>query len=99
MRERAEVAQGAGGWIAPKGDSFVFATDAEGEIDSLVIDASDEDAEHIASWGPSVALVVADWLDAEADEQEVLGSPDEPNVTPAGTRAYSVARAYLGETA
>lgn len=53
---------------------------------------------HAALWHPGVALAIADWLDAEADESEVLGSPDAPNVTPAGTAAYTLARLLLGES-
>lgn len=32
------------------------------------------DAEHIASWPPSVALAVADWLEAEATAHQVLST-------------------------
>lgn len=54
---------------------------------------SSEDALHIASWHPTVALAVADWLDHEA------GYVEAHQASPDGTtkHALDVARAYLGE--
>lgn len=46
-------------------------------------------AEHIAGFGPAVALAVADWLDAAADD-------DRPR-TPVDHAALAVAAAYMGE--
>lgn len=48
--------------------------------------------EHVASWHPSVALAVADWLDHEAS---YVGEGLECDGTT--SRALAVARAYLGE--
>ena len=50
-------------------------------------------AEHIASWHPAVALAVADWLDDEAD----CWDPSFDGI--AHYRAYIVATTYLGESA
>lgn len=47
-----------------------------------------EDAEHIASWHPAVALAVADWLDALA--AHVVHGNEPP------LHAVAVACAYLG---
>ncbi len=63
------------------------------------------DAKHIASWHPTVALVVADWLDAVATRIEEIHDAlpfsarltlDSLNVT-AAEQALAVARAYLGK--
>ena len=58
-------------------------------------------AEHIASWHPAVALAVADWLDATARELDALGDPDLSAHPQDGRRtsALAVARAYLGGAA
>ena len=66
------------------------------ETPRVADDALVADAAYIALVGPTVGLALADWLDAEADEQERLGSVEQPNVTPAGMNAYRVARAILG---
>jgi hypothetical protein len=67
-----------------------------------------EDAEHIASWHPAVALAVADLLDAEAarverDNAHLVSQHGEDgggvvHVAPSAHCAY-LARAYLGESA
>jgi hypothetical protein len=55
------------------------------------------EAEHVASWHPGVALAVADWLDVKAanlERVEVLGYRDHDH-----GYALAVARAYMsGET-
>ncbi len=88
MRERAEAATrgpwvvdgyGKDGWQV-NGDGTVFA-------DCHVFQ---NDADHIASWHPAVALAVADWLEADATVIERHGL----DVTV--SKAYAVARAYLG---
>lgn len=51
---------------------------------------AESDAEHIASWHPAVALAVADWLETDAaviERHDLDGSI---------SRAYTVARTYLG---
>ena len=51
-----------------------------------------EQATHIASWHPAVALAVAAWLDEEAEVVEFDGG--RPDLLSRGSVA--VARAYLG---
>jgi len=54
-----------------------------------------DEAEHIASWHPLVALAVADWLDREA---AFIDAQVFPRSDPAMERyPLAVARAYLGE--
>jgi hypothetical protein len=53
-------------------------------------------APHIASWHPAVALAVADWLDAIADQFEPIWQG--PHVPKELADALAVARAYLGAT-
>lgn len=59
-----------------------------------------DDAEHIASWHPAVAIAVADWLDVHAGDLASSGghlpSCDSPGDV---EHALAVARAYLGEEA
>lgn len=50
-----------------------------------------ETARYIATMHPGVGLALADWLDVEADEQEVLGGSTE-----AGAMAHRVADLILG---
>ena len=52
--------------------------------------SAEQDAEHIASWHPAVALAVADMLDDAAAYYEGW-----PNFVP--DRVLDVAQAYLGE--
>lgn len=60
--------------------------------------ASADDARHIASWHPAVALAVADWLDATAAENDSTDALEFLNfVGPDALAAVKVARAYLGE--
>jgi hypothetical protein len=51
--------------------------------------ADENNAAHIASWHPAVALAVADWLDVTADVAE-----EAPGLFP--YEALAVVRAYLG---
>ena len=62
------------------------------------VEASAPDAEHIASWHPAVALAVADWLDAEADVDEVAREMGGRGHTEE-SQCVAVARAYLGSDA
>lgn len=65
------------------------------------------DAEHIASWHPAVALVVADWLETAGADLWAHGplcecgsgchDCDDSLWQPHVRRALAVARAYLGE--
>ena len=61
----------------------------------LVAEAHTNDRQLIEVMHPDVARALAEWLTAEADEQERLGDPEAPNVTPAGAHAYRVADAVL----
>ena len=57
---------------------------------------SEEDAAHIASWHPAVALAVADWLDA-ATEQARFTEAQGAWISP-DSYALKVARAYLSSS-
>lgn len=107
MRERAEAAtQTAAPWGVDE-IGGIWGQEADGQPIPIANNATDADAEHIASWHPAVALAVADWLEAKA-EQDDKGPCDG-----AGTvgvcnlcehdyghvAALAVARAYLGEPA
>lgn len=95
MRKRAEAAT-EDPWTfedAPNGFSPMVISDA-----GIVANTWDKpdlsDAEYIASWHPAVALAVADWLDACVAFLE-----ERPEYTHDGQDyAFTVARAYLGET-
>ena len=50
-----------------------------------------DEAEHVASWSPPVALAVADWLDRFAAMTYCYGPREFDS-------ALAIARAYLGET-
>lgn len=117
MRERAGAAtpgpwlvdqpgDGAPLFIGNRTDGSVYSTaDRMGDLTSAAAAQRRDDAEHIASWHPAVALAVADWLDSmyrrwEAAENSLsamsvramsggLNHPDPD--------ALAVARAYLGE--
>lgn len=98
MRERAEDAVLASGNDAWKADGLAW-NDNRGTVHMVgagpvnVCDAiTEEQAEHIASWHPIVALAVADWLERVAYLLEHGSvSPGEPS------SALAVARAFLGE--
>lgn len=97
MRERAEAA-----------DTVTW-YDVETLLAGTTLDPLDalEDAEHIASWHPTGALAVADWLTVTAWwlEDEWPDDPDAPMDWESSTgataervkAALAVARAYLGE--
>lgn len=101
MRERAEAALSVG----PDTCGFWYTAEALHDPDGRIPDL--EDAEHIASWHPAVALAVADWLDREADKSEQVDAFDhayglEPDEAILSARArdmapaLAVADAYLG---
>lgn len=107
MRQRAEAAT-PGPWERRWGfPAYVSGPGPTVTINDLTGDTEIEDAEHIASWHPAVALAVADWLDAAyADWHH-----SEHSLSAASVRAMSggqnlpdgmalaVARAYLGRSA
>ncbi len=97
MRQRAKAAS-EGPWSAYT-DGLVWANRLG---DPVSASTEPEDAEHIASWHPAVALAVADWLDAAANrEQEYRNGPYqcEPIEGDEVHAALTIARAYLGEVA
>jgi len=105
MRERARRAERAvgagGGWVATW-DHSVAASDG-----AQIADCFDSGltTAHIASWHPTVALAVADWLDAAYAawhfEETSLGAASvramSGNANDPDPHALAVARAYLGE--
>lgn len=120
MRERAEAASPSP-WAHETGnpgmhhilaDDGTFVCDledgyAENGLTGHDVPA-DDDAEHIASWHPAVALAVADWLEdaAAAADDDVRAYAEErargkyPYWSPSvDSQALAVARAYLGSDA
>lgn len=115
MRERAEAAS-VGPWkrfgmagVAGKEWEIVDERRVEcecGEPVALLGCATNQDAEHIASWHPAVALAVADWLEVEADRIDdnlATYRPDQTRYDSADAwvernhrQGLAVARAYLG---
>ena len=94
MRQRAEPAT-PGPWAEPVGSGdhgYVWSPCGHFQV-ALVDGNEDNNAKHIASWHPGLALAVADWLDDAAD------TIHEPGFIPGVTAvpALAVARAYLGE--
>lgn len=90
MRERAEVALAMREQAASNFPNIDMSWPTAENLEDNDWDA--EDADHIASWHPTVALAVADWLDGCASVLEVHhGAVKAP--------AIRVARAYLGESA
>lgn len=98
MRERAEGATG-GAWVA---DGYDVLHERSAAHVADCFDTEATNAEHIASWHPAVALAVAEWLEAKA-EQDDKGTCDDPrgccNLCEhdyGNVAALVVARAYLG---
>jgi hypothetical protein len=96
MRERAEYAT-TGPWTTPEPeDEYWGPRDVVGPGEPgfryLICERAGNDAEHIASWHPAVALAVADWLERcvrlLADGRSCYGPEVES--------ALAVANAYLG---
>jgi hypothetical protein len=117
MRKRAEAAT-RGPWttsekhgrdIADEGFSDVRVTSAAGDVAiayySNLIEPDADDAEHIASWHPLVALAVAGWLEwTAADADDAVRQVHLHTWSwrycdnPAGIEsALRIARLYLGE--
>lgn len=107
MRERAEKATSD---VCPAWTSAVVRHIARNcDIDCEYLDcehADDEapiwdrydDAAHIASWHPAVALAVADWLDLMAEDYAPYWSePYAAPFVPVIEKAYRIASAYLGD--
>jgi hypothetical protein len=105
MREQAEAARdvtGSSDWFAElawtdegPGWACYSVNSSGGRVSSL---SAEEEAEHIASWNPTVALAVADWLSNEADLHVVLTANGARGLDD-NSDSVKVARAYLGETA
>lgn len=108
MRERAAAAT-HGPWGRDEiGD--VWMEEADGQPVLVSRRSTDDDAAHIASWHPTVALAVADWLDrlhvfitdfSEYDEDEELTAALNGNGAvadwPEVESALNVAYTYLGK--
>jgi hypothetical protein len=105
MRERAEKAT-PGPWV-PRGEGpdcwFVCSVThglvstgvhEDPAVSDLVLTERDQrDAEHMAGMDPIVAVVVAEWLAAEARMTDLRGNSSEGHAF----LAVTVARAYLRE--
>lgn len=103
MRERAADAdsvRGPGAWHIET--AWCDLTESSYAVKSpggaVVHGSCEEEAAHIASWHPAVALAVADWLDDEAEEVEnasriCIRGLEGLDVT--DENALAVARAYL----
>lgn len=105
MRERAEAAQDVRGvstwqfggltWCDQSGESY----DILGGAATVVHGAREEEAEHIASWHPAVALAVAMLLDNEAnliDSVTEYAGLHQPLNTARVQLLLDIANAYLG---
>ena len=99
MRERAEAAT-PGPWRAEyskKSGHCVIDDESTNCLDSVARTThyrDSADADHIASWHPAVALLVAAMLEREA---EVLDEYADINHDWPETMSQAVARAYLGD--
>lgn len=101
MRSRAndaELAAGANdwtfsgiGWCDPHNTVYTVRNEAGVIAEAL----TEEEAEHIASWHPAVALAVAGWLDQIAGDGH---DGDSPGGCADCIPALAVANAYLGRT-
>lgn len=99
MRERAEAATGSP-WRAVEGASFGWWVERP-HLGDVALDLHGENARHIASWHPTVALAVAEWLEDEAERipphatHALTGGGMEIPIEAAP--AVILARLYLGE--
>ena len=107
MRERAEAAD----YVRSRGtDWFIETAWCDNTDSSYAVKSAggaichgscEEEAEHIASWHPAVAVAVADWLWEAANHEEIHGDINckagclHPTCRVAD-RALAVANAYLG---
>lgn len=87
------LADGSGyaGDYYPSSDVHIYEYD--GHVVGEVNTERPDDAAHIASWHPAVALAVADWLELQARRLDGVGL----GMIVADHPALAVARAYLGE--
>jgi hypothetical protein len=95
MRERAVAATdvaGASDWfVVLRGERFAGEYGIRSSGGLVAGETVEEEAEHIASWHPTVAVAVADWLD------EVHADLSTYNATTTRAKhAFAVANAYLG---
>jgi hypothetical protein len=91
MRERANKAT-ASPWEPEEGTAVISQYSDEGFCITYDDDMRADDAEHIASWHPAVALTVADLIDRIAWTWEV--DPDLQGRA-GGEELLAMARAYL----
>lgn len=111
MRERAKAARmadGAASWAAipgldPADNGWIVAhepTDADYDttVARVIYDYEGYVSRHIASWHPTVALAVADWIEGHASDLASSGGSLSSCDSPGDVQqALAVARAYLGE--
>ena len=89
MRERAEAASEGINWWGV--EPMTRALDA-----TFSPPSAEQDAEHIASWHPAVALAVADWLVAESHQPETEHEGGAYTTGGPSLMAIHVALTYLG---
>jgi len=102
MRERAEAATYTAMPWGVDEIGAVWAQEADGRPVPISSRSTDQNAEHIASWHPAVALAVADWLDDTATANERVGVMFASVLNGRNAlnqKALAVARAYLGADA
>jgi hypothetical protein len=90
MRDRADAAK-LGPWESIPAGAWTGRVFADEDLVAKTgNDRADDhsNAEHIASWHPTVALCVADWLDDEAEWIDAGSTAEGP--------AFTLAYAYLG---
>ena len=108
MRSRAEAATWTSSPWGVDEIGAVWAQEADGQPVPVASRATDQDAEHIASWHPTVALAVADWLDTAANSADAALSVAQHILDPEyeacdcighieWRASLVVARAYLNE--
>lgn len=95
-----------GPWERHPGGSGIWRTGEErGRAPTLIVSGGavwGPDADHICTWPPELAKLVAACLDAVADDAQALAENDgvDPHKAVGGyTQAVAVAAAYLGQAA
>jgi hypothetical protein len=106
MRERAQSAE-PGPWVTERPGHGKAWINTPGYEHAWGMHGFVEEARHVASWHPAVALAVADWLDVEAQVHDDLVTADAGVRVATDNRwhirldastlpqALAVARAYL----
>ena len=102
MRERAKAVT-PGPWTVENTGSHMHDSWAVADVEryqsytnSVACGEDKPLADHIASWHPAVAVAVAEWLDATADNADAIGYDGPGQAGSPHAVALAVARAYLG---